>query len=330
MTRLYDPNKGSADVLPNPGQGDDLAAFNANGVAEVSDVSLFQKDLNLREVGVPGLYYAAAVQGDATTTITVPAGKYWRLIGVNVLLITDASVGNRTVKIVTQDSADTEIEALTHANVAASQTIGLHALYGSEAYTVGNLGVAAQGTLTMDTNPTAADTMVLEGVTFTFVAALTGAANEILIGANVAATKVTLQNAVGTSPSGSSADHSVSDAVRASINMEGTDFSGNDMVFTALVEGTDGNGHTTTETFTAGTNVFDAATLGTTTAGVNDALLKSAEDFPEDFGSLLLPGEDIVITEPGVSDTGDDLYIFVNYIEYDADPQLAAGIGYNS
>lgn len=44
-------------------------------------------------------------------------------------------------------------------------------------------GVAASGTVTVGTNPTATDTAVIGGVTFTFVASLTGVAGQVLIGA---------------------------------------------------------------------------------------------------------------------------------------------------
>jgi hypothetical protein len=328
-TRIYNPNMGSADVLANPGQGDDPAEFNASGVAIVSDVSLFAPNFGLVEPGLPGLNYQTYA-GNATTVVTVPAGKWWRLVGCNIIIVTDANVANRDIVVTLRDSADTTIEALTHASVTASTTAAKHIVYGEEALTgvdqraVGNLGVAAEGTLTLDTNPTAADTMVLEGTTFTFVAALTGAANEILIEADLATTKTTIEDAVGVTPA--AGNHSVSDQTRLDIKMQGTDFSGDDMVFTADIQGTDGNAHTTTETFTAGTNVFDAATLGTTTAGVGVSLLQPVLDFPEDLGPLLLAAEDIVVaTTNGVA--GDTLYTFISYIEYDADPTLAAGIG---
>jgi hypothetical protein len=89
-------------------------------------------------------------------------------------------------------------------------------------------------------------------------------------------------------------------------------------VFTANVKGTAGNSLATTETYTAGTNVFDAATLGTTTAGVDAADKLSTNDYP-DSGVLLGPGEDVNITVTnGVA--GDALDTTLFYIEYDADP----------
>ena len=49
------------------------------------------------------------------------------------------------------------------------------------------------------------------------------------------------------------------------------------MVITAITKGVTGDEIATTETFTAGTNVFDAATLGTTTAGVDGTIGKQGE-----------------------------------------------------
>ena len=46
-------------------------------------------------------------------------------------------------------------------------------------------------------------------------------------------------------------------------------FSSDAAVLTAIANGTAGNAIASTETFTAGSNVFDAATLGTTTAGTD-------------------------------------------------------------
>ncbi len=91
------------------------------------------------------------------------------------------------------------------------------------------------------------------------------------------------------------------------------------MVFTAVNQGTAGNSIDTTETFTPGSNVFDAATLGTTTAGVDEANVVSALDFPEDSGPLLTAGEDVeIIVTNGVAADDYKGYLFV--IEYDVDP----------
>lgn len=131
--------------------------------------------------------------------------------------------------------------------------------------------VRAQGTLTMDTNPTDADTMTIGLRLFVFVAALTGALDEILIGAAVADTKVNTVNALKADLTTLGVTHgcktSADDAYPADA------FVGDDLIINAKLGGTAGNSVATTETFTAGTNIFDAATLGTTTAGSGVAAL---------------------------------------------------------
>jgi hypothetical protein len=294
--------------------------FAANGVAPVTlaaDVEKAQHQLGqIFEVPHPGVHYVEAAAGNATTTITVPSGKYWVLHGAGHQLITDANVANRAVVFTTQDTADAEIEAITHANVAASTTAKRSTLWGTDDYLVGNEGVAAQGTLSMATIPTAADTMTLDDQVFTFVAALT-ATGQILLGANVAATQAAM-NAAFVDRDNGGVLHTVTDAMYTAIEMTAIDFAANDMVFTAAVKGTAGNSLATTETFTPGGNVFDAATLGTTTAGVDQADKISTLDYPAS-GVVLDPGEDLVVTVTnGVA--GDTLDFWVMYSEYDSNP----------
>lgn len=118
----------------------------------------------------------------------------------------------------------------------------------------------AQGTLTVDTQPTAGDTMTIGSKTYTFVPAGTANADgEISIGADLAAAQANIVAAINGTDGRNTAHTLVSAA----------DFSSNQCVITALVGGTAGNSIATTETFTAGSNVFDAATLGTTTAGTD-------------------------------------------------------------
>nr|MBN1228884.1 hypothetical protein [Anaerolineae bacterium] len=124
----------------------------------------------------------------------------------------------------------------------------------------GGSTVQAQGTLTLDTQPTAGDTMTLGTKVYTFVP--DGTANgdgEIDRGADLAAAKVNIVAAINGTDEINTPHPLVSAA----------DFSSDDCVITALAGGTAGNSIPSTETFTAGTNVFDAETLGTTTAGVD-------------------------------------------------------------
>ena len=123
--------------------------------------------------------------------------------------------------------------------------------------------VASQGTLTMDTQPTEDDTMTIGTRVYTFRDTFTGADDEIANGADLAAAQANLVAAInGTGTDGVEYKNTV-----ANTQITAADFAADDSVFTAIVPGTAGDAIATTETFTAVTNVFDAATLGTTRAG---------------------------------------------------------------
>jgi len=120
-------------------------------------------------------------------------------------------------------------------------------------------GAAAQGTLTVDTLPTATtDTITVGATTYTFVAeADYEEAGQISLGAGLAECQANIVAAIN----GTDLYNAVNDDVSAG------DFAADDCILTATVPGIDGNTITTTETFTAVTNIFDDTTLGTTVAG---------------------------------------------------------------
>lgn len=123
--------------------------------------------------------------------------------------------------------------------------------------------VSSQGTLTMDTQPTVGDTMTIGTKVYTFTTDGTASADgEIDVGADLADAKTLVVSAIN----GTDGNNDAHTQVTA------TAFSGDDMVLTAITKGTAGDLIATTETFTAETNVFDDATLGTTTAGVDGTL----------------------------------------------------------
>jgi hypothetical protein len=255
----------------------------------------------------------------AEAEVACPTGKYWRLIGGILNYTASADVATRTPIITIEQTDDTALDTLTLTTKVADDVEYDHFLFGTSGNIGGNVDVAAQGTLTVAVNPTATDTMTINGVAFTFVATLTGAANEILVGTNLAATKVSIENAIGVTPSGASADHSVTTAVRTSLGCTGADFATNDMVLTAVDPGTAGNSIATTETFASGSNVFDAATLGTTTAGVNATDVLGTENYPTN-GVLLVPTDKVVlnVTNGNANDAA-ELAVFA--IEFDNDPR---------
>jgi hypothetical protein len=122
--------------------------------------------------------------------------------------------------------------------------------------------VKAQGTLTVDTNPVSGDTFTIGEKVFTIVPAGTASGEgQVNRGGNVGTTQENIVAAIN-GTDGHNTPHPLVSAAA---------FGGDACVITALVGGVAGNSIATTQTFTAGSNVFDAATLGTTTAGVDCA-----------------------------------------------------------
>jgi len=118
--------------------------------------------------------------------------------------------------------------------------------------------VKAQGTLTMDTQPTAADTVTVGAVTYIWVNS--GAtAGHINKGADLAAAKLAFVAAIN----GTDAINDPNPYASAAA------FIGNVCTLTARIPGPFGNTIVTTETFTAVTNIFNGVTLGTTTSGAH-------------------------------------------------------------
>jgi hypothetical protein len=131
--------------------------------------------------------------------------------------------------------------------------------------------IRAQGTLTMDTNPIDAngDTITIGSITYRFKSSM-AQANDVKIGATVADTQASLVKVInGTGEAGT--DY-YAGTTTPHPQVMADDFASDDCVITALAPGEEGNSIATTETFTAGTNVFDDATLGTTTAGAGWSL----------------------------------------------------------
>jgi len=128
---------------------------------------------------------------------------------------------------------------------------------------------AAQGTLTVGAQVTADDTMTIDTTVYTFVANGTTplAAGQIEMGSDVAGTRTNIIAALkGT-------DHN--DA-HPSVTPADT-FSTADLTLTYNIKGVVGNSIATTETFNSASNEFDAATLGTTTAGVDGTVGRKGE-----------------------------------------------------
>jgi hypothetical protein len=131
---------------------------------------------------------------------------------------------------------------------------------GRTAVDISGGATASQGTLTIQVNPTVGDSMTIGTRTYVYVAIGTAdQPGEISVGGDAATTQVSTVAAIN----GTDGFNTPNTAASA-----GT-FAGNESVITANTPGTAGDAVVTTETFSSGSNVFDAATLGTTTAGVD-------------------------------------------------------------
>lgn len=146
-----------------------------------------------------------------------------------------------------------------------------------ELWTGVNGGATAQGSLTVDTQPTKGDTLTIDETVYTFVDVNSQTSQgDIALGSTLLASQANIVAAINGEDGYNESHPTVTVA----------DFSSDVAVITAIKAGTSGNSIATTETFTAGTNVFDAATLGTTTAGTDD-----------------YSGEVIALPEPGSADS---------------------------
>lgn len=133
-------------------------------------------------------------------------------------------------------------------------------------YVAGESGRPAKGTLTLDTIPTAADTMTIDTTVYLFVAVDAGANPlDIEVGGSLEEAQENIRLAI-LGEDGWNGEHAT---------VTPGFWAANDLVLTASSHGIAGDTIVTTETYTAGTNVFDAVTLGTTQAGQDDGLYKA-------------------------------------------------------
>ncbi len=148
-------------------------------------------------------------------------------------------------------------------------------------------GVAAQGTLTIDTKPIAGDTMTVDTKVYTFKDTITAADGDVFIGATLATAQANIVAAFNlTGVAGT--DYGSGMTYHPTVSIAA--FAADDAVLTAKTGGTAGNSIATTETFDEGTNVFDAATLGTTTTGAVPTALELAAKVNEILAAMRLRG----------------------------------------
>ncbi len=153
----------------------------------------------------------------------------------------------------------------------ASGTGNVKVVYASAAavsylQTVHPAGVAAQGTLTLDTIPTDADTMTIDSKVYTWEDTLTDVDGNIYTGGTLAQAKLNLVAAMDLSGSAGT-DYATSMTAHGTVDI--ATFISDDAILTAKAVGLAGDSIATTETYTPAGNIFDATTLGAVTSGVD-------------------------------------------------------------
>lgn len=265
----------------------------------VTELTTAQGDIDVIELALPILRSDLdAVMGDfpflveGTPTNAKAASK--------TLTISGVVIDGETVTINNPAVAGTDVyEFLT--DVAQTKTSEANIAVNIEAS-----AVKAFGTLTVDTQPTSADTMTIGSKVFTFVPNGTDTADgEISVGTDLASAKAAIVAAInGTDvfndphPLVTAAAFGVADAC----------------VITALVGGTVGNTIVTTETFDASTNIFAAGVLGSgancSAANAVTALVSAIEaNDSQDVGSADGAGDTVVLTADDVGVAGNSIII---------------------
>ena len=165
---------------------------------------------------------------------------------------------------------DRQIVGVSRTRVAVSGDLNYEFSYGSFddflACVLMSENVKAQGLLTLDVKPTTtADTVTIGTTVYRFMTVM-AQANDIAIGDDVDDSQDNLIAAINGTGAAGVNYYAGTTSPHPSVRISAFDGS-DDAVVTALEAGLSGNAIATTETFTAETNVFDAATLGTETEG---------------------------------------------------------------
>jgi len=221
--------------------------------------------------------------GYGTTVATHQAGK-----DLDILSMSSNSAGVLTISGVVVDGETVTIGSQVYEFDVDGATTGDNVVVD-----ISGDVTAAEGLLTVDTQPTILDSMIIAGQGYVFVAdGDEDSPGEISIGTDLA----TAQAAIVAAINGSDGHNNAHALVTASA------FAADDCTITAVVGGTAGNAFDTIETFTEVTNVFDATTMGTETLGADciaaDAVTALAAAITGD-GSAVVTGVD------GAGDTVD-------------------------
>ncbi len=221
---------------------------------------------------VPGSVFEEAFDGTGAQTVFVftDGPAYQSVIGSDTHFALSVAVDGVRQKLGTDYTNDEDEVTFTTApgagtgNVVVTYGSGVATTYPQ---TVHPIAIAAQGTLTIDTAVTTADDYTIDSKTYTLQDSLTDSDGNVYTGGGLAQTLLNIVSAMDLSGVAGT-DYALSMTAHPSVDMGA--FASDDAILTAKVAGEAGDSIATTSNFNAGTNKFDATTLGTTRAGVDD------------------------------------------------------------
>jgi flagellin len=201
------------------------------------------------------------------STTNYNGGQVFTANTLNVFLSDGSATGNSTIGVTTGLLSPTSLSlgGATSATATLTNTAAVPAASATATLTGGTFvgSAPATTTLTAGGTVTAADTVLIGGTTYTFVASLTGAANQVLIGTGNTSALLNLQSAVnGTAGAGTT--YGTGTVANGSVVASGA--SASTLTFTAKLPGTAGNAITST-TGTPANEAFTAGTLAGGTTG---------------------------------------------------------------
>src|SRR6266478_12950 len=195
-------------------------------------------------------------------------GQVFTANTLNVFLSDSGATSNSTIGVTTGllSSTGLSLGGAVAASGTLTQAAGSAAIAATDTLTGGafTASAVATGTLTATGAPVATNTATVNGQVYTFVAALTGAANEVLVGGTVALSLSNLAAAINATSGGAGVAYGAGTVANTAVTATST---ATTVVVTAKVNGTAGNGITTTAaggTFTFGAGSTAGGTAGST------------------------------------------------------------------
>ena len=203
------------------------------------------------------------------STTNYNGGQVFTTNTLNIFLSDGSTSGSSNISVATGalSANGLNLGGAVAATGALTQAAGSAATAATDTLTGANFteGAAATGTLTFTQNATANDTATVGGTTYTFVAALTGASNQVLIGGSTAQSILNLQAAINAASGGGGVAYSAGQVANANAYASGV--TGTTLTVTANVNGTAGNSIATAAAGAAGHATFGAADLAGGVAG---------------------------------------------------------------